>query len=203
MTHLGERITDFFFGELSAAEMDEARRHLADCAECRKEVQQFEHTHAMLKSSSDAEPPRHIVFETEKRSFGWRWLAPIGMAAALVLAVWIAAPMQIQWNASQLVINFGKVSTPVPAQATVLPAPAPQPVVQAVVQPIDYDRIIKAVQAQIAVDLKNRDLQQVKMNQRTQDYLDYLRSLQETAEIQTFKNTDTIQMIALKTGSQD
>src|ERR1019366_8672961 len=101
------------------------------------------------------------------------------MAAALVLAVWIAAPMQVQWNASQLVISFGKVSAPAPTQATVVPTPAPQ----AVAQPVDYDRIIKAVQTQIAIDLKNRDLQQVKTNLRTQDYLAYLKSLQDTTEI--------------------
>ena len=38
MSHLGERITDFIFEELTAVEMAEARAHVAQCVICRDVV---------------------------------------------------------------------------------------------------------------------------------------------------------------------
>src|SRR5687767_15094157 len=110
MTHLGERITDYIFGELTAVEMVEAQRHIAACADCHKQVEHFELTRAMLQTSPDVEPPRRIAFEVEKRRTSdlWRWLVPAGVAAAILLVVLLAAPMQIQWNDSQVTIAFGR-----------------------------------------------------------------------------------------------
>src|SRR5262245_45308048 len=155
MKHLGEQITDFVFGELSAGEMDEARNHIAGCADCRSEVEQFERTRSVLKMSPDVEPPRHVVFEFEKpRASAWRWLAPIAAAAAVIIAVWIVVPVGIQWRDSQLTIAFGKM----PATPGI---PAPSVVTPAVPQPIDYDRVTRAVQesqqAWLMDQLKARD----------------------------------------------
>ena len=66
MSHLNEKIAEFIFGELSEQEMADAQRHLAQCSDCREQVEQFQTTYAMLKSSPDAEPPRRILFEFEK-----------------------------------------------------------------------------------------------------------------------------------------
>jgi hypothetical protein len=69
-----------------------------------------------------------------------RWLAPIGVAAALVLALVVAGPIHAEWHDSQLTIAFGKL----PA------APTPTPVVTPptlAAQPVDYQRIIDAVRA--------------------------------------------------------
>ena len=203
MRHLGEQITDFVFGELSSTEMDEARRHVAECADCRTAVEQFQHTHAMLKTSPDVEPPRRIVFEVEKRPsvFAWRWLAPIGVAAALVIAILIAAPMQIQWQESQMTITFGK-----------LPAQPLQPPVAAVrvptsVQPIDYERIARDVagsqQTWLASEFKKRDGAQVKETQRLRDQLVYIEAKQHAIEIRGIDNTATLQFLAQRSGEKD
>src|SRR2546423_15026168 len=132
MTHLGEHITDFVFGELSASEMDEARRHIAGCEACRQEVEQFERTRSMLKMLPDVEPPRSIVFEVERPGTAWRWLVPVAAAAAILIAVLIALPTQVQWRDSQLTIAFGKtavqpVSTPVTTITTPATVAAPAP----------------------------------------------------------------------------
>src|SRR5262252_1806750 len=122
MAHLDERLTDFVFGELSGNEMEEARRHVVACADCRKQVEQFQATRSLLKMAPDTEPTRHIVFDFEKRRPMWAWLVPAAVAAAIILAVLIATPMQIQWHDSQLTITVGSGVTP---QAAVKPAPVP------------------------------------------------------------------------------
>jgi anti-sigma factor RsiW len=140
MSHLGERITDYVFEELSAAEMAEVKSHLAACSACRKEVELFQRTHSLLKASPDVNPPRNIVFEFEKPAMNrfWKWVAPMTAAAVLLMGVALAAPLQIRWNDSQLTIAFGRLPEPAPAP----PAVAPAPVVERVVaQPVDYARI--------------------------------------------------------------
>ena len=165
MTHLGERITDFVFGELSPAEMDEARGHIESCSDCRTRVEQFEQTRSLLKMSPDEEPPHRIVFEIEKRPRGnfWQWLVPAGLAAAILAAVLVAAPPHLQWNDSQLTIAFG---TPSPVAVAPPPAPAVQ---TAVVEP-DYERILKALEK----EFDKRDAVQLKKIQRSLDEWTYL-----------------------------
>jgi anti-sigma factor RsiW len=196
MKHLGEQITDFVFGELSSIEMDEARRHLADCGECRKAVEQFQHTHAMLRTSPDVEPPRRIVFEVEKRPFvlAWRWLAPLAVAAALVIAVLLAAPMQVQWHDSQMTISFGKLpAQPVPAVVQTASVPAS-------VQPVDYDRILKEVQntqqAWLVSELKRYDAMQRTEIERLRGQLLYTDNMQKMIAQQGNENAASIQRLA-------
>jgi anti-sigma factor RsiW len=202
MTHLGERITDFVFGELSVAEMAEARQHMAECAECRGEVQQAERTYAMLKASPDVEPPRHIVFEAEKRSIAWKWFASFAVAAALVIAVLIAVPTQVQWHDSQLSISFGKVQTP-----AVTSAVAALPVVLQPAQPIDYDKVAQQVQNSqhewFVSELKKRDVQQTLELKRLQGQLVDLNAQQKLMDVQTIGNASNIQLLVQRTDSQE
>jgi hypothetical protein len=196
MAHLGERTTEYIFSELSSAEMEEAHRHIGECAECRQEVEQLRRTHAMLKASPDVEPPRQIVFEVEKRPLriAWRWLAPIGAAAALVVAVLIAAPMQIQWNDSQLTIAFGKLLPPPAGPVPAIVAPVPS------VQPIDYDRILKEVQnsqqAWLVSELKRHDDAQNLEIERLRGHLVYMQNMQKSIEKQGIDNAASIQLLA-------
>src|ERR1051326_8908330 len=90
MSHLTEKVAEFVFGDLSAREMAEAQRHLTQCSDCRQDVEQFQTTYAVLKTSPDVEPPRRILFEFEKpRAAGWiwRWLAPMTASAAVAALV--------------------------------------------------------------------------------------------------------------------
>src|SRR3990172_10013493 len=100
MSHVNDKLAEFFYGELSAAEMAEGRSHLAACRNCKEQLEQFERTHHALKALPDVEPSRHIVFGFEKRrpvASNWvtRWLAPVAASAAVSLAVVMLAPMQI------------------------------------------------------------------------------------------------------------
>jgi hypothetical protein len=203
MTHLGERLTDFVFGELSGNDMEEARRHVTACADCRKQVEQFQATHSLLKMAPDTEPPRHIVFEFEKRRSMWTWLVPAAVAAAMILAVLIA-PMQIQWRDSQLTITVGAGVTP--PQAAVKPAPVPSPVMQAAPQPIDYDRIANQVagseRAWLIEELKKHDTEQMKQFRTLQGYLAYVESQQQALARDNVENAMNIQLLAQRSGAQ-
>jgi hypothetical protein len=207
MTHLGERLTDFVFGELSSREMDEARRHIATCAECRQQVEQFEQTRSLLKMSPDVEPPRHIVFEFEKPRRIWSWLAPVMAAAAVIIAVLIATPMQIQWRDSQLTITFGRTGTPPVAVNT--PAQIQSPATPAV-QPIDYDRLAKQIEGSerpwVAAELKKLDSEQTKrlevLQQNIGGNITYLQSRQEAIDRDNYRNAANIQMLAQQLGAQ-
>ena len=115
MSHLGERIADYVFEELSASEIAEAKRHLAQCSDCCAQVEQFQRTHAMLKASPDVDPPRNIVFEFEKPPVRrlWRWLVPAAAAISLfIIAIVLAGNIHVQWRDSQLTIAFGRIIRP-------------------------------------------------------------------------------------------
>src|SRR3954470_1205476 len=95
MTHITEKVAEFVFEELTPSAMADARLHLTQCQECRKRVEEFQSTYAMLKTSPDHELPRRILFEFEKpRSTSWiyRWLAPMATSAAVALAIVTLAP---------------------------------------------------------------------------------------------------------------
>jgi hypothetical protein len=188
MTHLKDRLAEFFYGELPAAEMTAARQHLMDCTECRVQIDQFEKTHLALRSSPDEEPARHIIFgPTNRRSwlsiFDWRLATTASAFAALAIAVLVAL-------------------SPSPAPLAVqVPAPAPV-VVQA--QTIDYDRIINEVRnevrqsdrAWIAGELQKRDRE----IQRLQGELAYYESFQRNVIWkETMENGSSIQLLAQRT----
>src|SRR5262245_50162619 len=137
--HLNENLAEYVYEELPGPEMAEARRHVAACADCKARVDDFERIHHALKAMPDIDPPRRVVIAPAKqarpRVFApVRWLAPIGVAAALVLALAVAGPIHAEWHDSQFTIAFGKVPAP--------PAVASPTQVAPTVQPVDYERII-------------------------------------------------------------
>src|SRR5207253_8319878 len=92
MTHLNDRLAEFFYNELSPGEMNDARRHIEQCADCRLHLQQFENIHITLRAAPDWDPPRNIVFSAPHRRswvpwFDWRPLAASIAAAAFVAAI--------------------------------------------------------------------------------------------------------------------
>ena len=192
MAHLNDKLADFFYEELPATEMVEARRHVSECTDCREKVQLFERTHLALKRLPDAEPPRRVVFAAPERRerwavLDWRFLAPMAAAvAAMVLAVMPAS---------------SPAPTPVPVAVT---APAPVSVVtQPQTQTIDYDRIANQVRqsdrAWFAGELEKRDNE----IRQLQGQLAYYESYQRTVMKETWENASSIQLLAQRTSTQD
>jgi hypothetical protein len=92
MTHLGDRLAEFFYKELSTAEMNEAQRHVDSCAECRHEISQFEKMHLSLRMIPELDPPRRIVFASRERVswFSWfDWRSAVGATIAAVVVTFI------------------------------------------------------------------------------------------------------------------
>jgi anti-sigma factor RsiW len=194
MTHLTDKIAEFVFNELSGAEAAEAERHLAGCSDCRGEVEAFRRTRALLRALPDAEPPRRIVFETEKPavpSWVWRWLSPAGAAvAASVMTALLMTPAA---------------------------PPAAQPVERIVVernpaaQPVDYGRIVSEIRAsqekllasELQKELQKRDAAQTTEIQRLRTELAYLESLQLKIHRENIENASSIQLLAQKSESRD
>jgi anti-sigma factor RsiW len=146
--HLNEKLAEYVYEELPAAEMAEARRHVAGCAECGDRVKDFERIHQALRAMPDVDLPRRVVIEPAKaarvRTFlPVRWLAPVGAAVALVLALAVVGPIHADWHDSQLTIAFGKTPS-----TNVAPAPVVAP------QPVDYKRLAEEVRAQNAAFLQ-------------------------------------------------
>ncbi len=195
MPHVNDKLAEFFYGELSAAEMAEGRSHLAACASCQTQLEQFERTHHALKALPDAEPPRHIVFGFEKprpAASGWlgRWLAPMAASAAVSLAIVMLAPMQM------------------PQQPPPAPVAVQQPVAQVpVAEPIDYDRIIREIRdserAWLVAELNRRDVSSGRELQRVKAELAYYDDFQRSLQKDTFENATSIQLLARRVETRD
>jgi anti-sigma factor RsiW len=192
MSHLSEKIAEFVLGELSNKEIAEAQLHLAACADCRTEVETFRQTHTFLKQWADTEPPRRIIFETEKRSPVWRWLVPTAAAAALIMAFVIAAPIQVRWQESQVTIAFGAAPQDSMPQSSVVAEP--------VAQPLDYERIIGAVrdsqEVWLANELEMREVAHLQDIRRLSGNIAYIESMQRYMYRDTIDNAKSIQLLA-------
>src|SRR2546429_10015626 len=99
MAHLGDKLAEYFYEELSSAEMTEARKHVEACIECRLDLERFKRVHLALRTAPELEPPRHVVFSPrERRSWlswlEWRTAATAGAAAALVAGILVGVSHQ-------------------------------------------------------------------------------------------------------------
>lgn len=186
MRHISDKIAEFVFEELSAAEMLEAQTHLAGCPECRREAEAFQHTHALLRTSQDVEPPRRVMFEAEKPAFSWawQWLSPAGAAIA----------------ASLLTAVLMRPDAPVPVTQPVQPVVVERP---AASQPVDYDRIIGELRRTLATELEKRDATQSKEINLVRTQLAYLESLQGAIRRETMQNAMSIAQLAESSEGQD
>ena len=187
MAHLGEKLAEFFYQELPAVEMTEARRHIEACTECRLEVEQFERTHLALRAAPDLDPPRQIVFSTPERRSWFSWFDWQSAATASGVAALVAG----------IVVGFSPAPKPISVS---VPAAAPV-VVQT--EKIDYNRLVDEVReadrAWMAGELKKRD-QEI---QRLQGELAYYDTFQRTVMKETLENGSAIQLLAQRTASRD
>jgi hypothetical protein len=190
MAHLGDRLADFFYEELSSAEMAELRQHIEVCTDCRLRIEQFRGVHLALRTAPALDPPHRIVFSLPERHswlswFDWRSAATASVAAALIAGIFI---------------RFSPAPQPAPV---FIPAGAPAPSI--VVQPekIEYSRIIDEVRqadrAWLAGQLEKRD-QEI---QRLRGELAYYETFQRTVLKETFENGSAIQLLAQRTASRD
>ena len=188
MAHLKDKVADFFYKELSAAEMTDATRHFEDCSDCRRELQQFERMHMVLRSAPDFDPPRNIVLSEPQPSawlrwFDWRPIAVSTAAAALVAGV---------------IVRLSPVPAPAPAiLPPTLPAVAAPVSVQA--EKIDYDRIVNTVRESdrqwLAGVLQSRDRE----IQRLRAEVAYYDTFQRAVMKETLENGSAIQLLAQRT----
>jgi len=192
MAHLNDKLADFFYEELPATEMVEARRHVAECGECRAQVQLFERTHLALKMSPDAELPRRVVFAQPERAarwavLDWRFLAPMATAfAALVVAIMPAS---------------STVPTPAPVAVT---APVPAAVVTPTATPaIDYDRIADQVRQSERAWFQDQLAKRDREIRQLEGQLTYYESYQRTVMKETWENASSIQLLAQRTSSRN
>ena len=183
MVHLSDKLADFFYNELSPAEMQNARRHIEECGDCRLQLQQFERLHVVLKSSPDWEPPRNIVFSEPKRSTWYSWFDWRPVAASMAAAAFVAG----------IIIRLSPAVPPMP-----IAMPAPPPAI-AQAERIDYGRIIDEVRQSdrtwMISELQSRD-QQI---QRLRAELAYYDNFQRTVMRETLENGSAIQLLAQRT----
>jgi hypothetical protein len=190
MTHINDKIAEYVFEELSKQDMAKAKSHLAECSACREQVEKFQSTYAMLKTSPDLDPPRRTVFEFEKpaaASWVWRWLGPMAASAAVALAVVSFAPRP------QIVER-------------VIDQPLPQATTQAATQPVDYQRIVNemrpAEQAWLETELKKRDAAQAAQLQSVRADVASIYLEQQRLQRETWENGGSIQKLAALTDTR-
>jgi hypothetical protein len=189
MAHLDDKVADFFYEELSTSEMAGARRHVAECKECREQVERFERTHLALKQSPDLDIPRHIVFAPPTRRSWWPvfdWRVALPLAASAVA----------------LIISVVTALSPVPAPLSVA-APASVPVVVQA-QERDYRGIINEARRSdrewFVNELAKRDSQ----IQQLQGEIAYYESFQRTViHRETLQNASAIQLLAQRSESRN
>lgn len=179
MTHI-DKIAEYVFQELSTAEATVVENHLAECSDCRTQVEQFRYTYAVLRTSPDAPPPRSILFEFQKprtASWLWRWLAPMTASAAVAWAV-----------------------------VNIAPKPAAQPqiveriVQQPAAQPVDYQQLLEQLRASdrvwLANELKKYDAAHATQFQRMRADVDSLAYQQHLIERDQMENARSVQLLA-------
>ena len=153
MSHLEDRLAEFVFEELPSEEMTTARRHVAQCLECQGRISDFQKIRHSLEQLPDVDLPRRMVFVPEgpslKRSprswFSFAWAVPGAVAAALIVAVVLAGPLQIEWGDQGVLIALGQE----------IAEPQAAPVAAAVdYDNLDYERIAARIESeqQIGVD---------------------------------------------------
>src|SRR5262245_44555813 len=108
MTHPTTELIAYVTQSLAPAERAAIETHLAACADCRRERDEFAAVLANLRRSLPIAPEPHwgqwraeLRARLETRSARWRWLRPfpaavsVAMAAGLLAVVWIGYERQL------------------------------------------------------------------------------------------------------------
>jgi hypothetical protein len=186
MSHLEDKLADFFYSELPPVEMANARRHVEECPDCRQRVGEFAKVDVALKTMPDCDPPGHIVIAPPRRRVWTSWFDLRSALAGSVAAALVAA------------VTVGLLGRPSPVSVS-LPAPAPV-VVQS--EKIDYNRIVDEVRQSERVWLANELTKRDQEIGRLRGELAYYENFQRAVVKETLENGSAIQLLAQRTESQ-
>lgn len=140
-----ELIGPYLDNELSADELSRVKAHLADCADCRRELAELEQVKGLVKSLPRHPAPKTLVERIEQLNkpvqasllLRYRWVIPsLATAAAAVLVVYVSIISLPHYQS--------KAARP-PASEVVAIAPAAPPAKPAPKETIglEYDRLSK------------------------------------------------------------
>ena len=105
-----EDLLAFFYGECEEGEQERIKEHVATCATCRRELDAFASTQALLRAWPDESPHLDLTFveaEVPRRRF--RLLAGLAAVAVVALALFLAWPeFELSYRAGELDLKWGE-----------------------------------------------------------------------------------------------
>lgn len=160
-----EKLIDYLYGEMSAAEKAAFEEELQRNPELQKELAELQESRTFLADLPDVQPPATIVALKPKRLKWQRWAIPAGIAASLLILLELFN-FQVVTTENGFAFSFGETKE----QIQELPAEKPQYVTISEVQQLLESRA-KAYQS----DALLRDsIWQNRMNQQEEIMQQYL-----------------------------
>ena len=105
-----ENLLTFFYGECEEGEQERIKEHVAACATCRRELDAFASTQALLRAWPDESPRLDLTFveaEVPRRRF--RLMAGLAAVAVVALALFLAWPeFELSYRAGELDLKWGE-----------------------------------------------------------------------------------------------
>lgn len=105
-----EDLLTFFYGECEEGEQERMKEHVATCATCRRELDAFASTQALLRAWPDETPRLGLTFveaEVPRRRF--RLMAGLAAVAVVALALFLAWPeFELSYRAGELDLKWGE-----------------------------------------------------------------------------------------------
>ena len=105
-----EDLLTFFYGECEEGEQERMKEHVAACAACRRELDAFASTQALLRAWPDETPRLDLTFveaEVPRRRF--RLMAGLAAVAVVALALFLAWPeFELSYRAGELDLKWGE-----------------------------------------------------------------------------------------------
>ena len=105
-----EDLLTFFYGECEEGEQERIKEHVAACATCRRELDAFASTQALLRAWPDEAPSLGLTFveaEVPRRRF--RLMASLAAVAVVALALFLAWPkFELSYRPGELDLKWGE-----------------------------------------------------------------------------------------------
>ncbi len=103
------RLLDYLYDELDAAEKQEVEQWLAANPEAQQELTELQQTRGILSALPEVTPPKPLTVTSSSLRISRRWLPTISMAAAAaILLLLVATNVRVQTYNGGMTIAFGK-----------------------------------------------------------------------------------------------